>query len=428
MTKIIDRRGNQDKKKNLKNRKKFIDRVKGQVKKSVDDSIRDGKIEDLAKGNNVRVKVKNTKEPTFNQDFNTGSNTDVMPGNRHFNKGDTIDKPKQGGGKKGNKAGQGDDDTDDFQFVLTREEFMNILFEDLALPDLVKQNLKQIKTLKMERQGLKKDGNPSQIDLVRTSKNSIGRRIALKRPSKKKIAELELQLEQETDATVRLELEEKIAKLKKKQAAIPYYDPLDLQYRRFNKIEKPVTHAVMFAVMDVSGSMGEFEKDIAKRFFLLLYLFLSTKYESIEIRFIRHTTTAEEVDENTFFYDPRSGGTMVSSSLELVDSIIKKEYNIDEVNIFMSYAGDSDNWYDDNKDCNKILRESLLDKLQYFAYIEIKRPSFWGFPVSEDEHDTLWRLMSHLSNEFPKVQCRKIFDKNEIYGVFKELFKKRDKK
>ena len=138
---IIDRRDVYNKKKNLKNRRRYLDRVKKQVKEAVNKSISKGKLDDLAKGKKIKVKVKDTSEPSFSQDSETGSNDIVAPGNRRYNPGDSIPRPPQEGGGGGSKAGDGDDGEDDFTFTLTKEEYYNILFEDLELPDLVKMKL-----------------------------------------------------------------------------------------------------------------------------------------------------------------------------------------------------------------------------------------------------------------------------------------------
>lgn len=446
MTQIIDRRNSTyNKNKNATNRKRFLDRVRDQVRENVNANIQKGKLGDLAKGDKIKIKIKDTKEPKFGQDPQTGINDVVVPGNQTFTRGDTIDRPRNGQSGSKKKGSLDEDTVDDLVFTLTKDEFLDILFEDLELPDLVKKDIKGSTTTEPQRRGYTTSGNPSNLDIIRSSKNAMGRRIALGRPGKKKIRDLEKQLEDlkstplqaSCDATNRRAeqtqaLEEQLAKLKAKQSAIPYLDPIDVRYRKFDRIPKPITNAVMFCLMDVSGSMGEKEKDISKRFFLLLYLFLQRKYENVELVFVRHTTNAEEVDEQKFFYEPLSGGTQISSGLALIDKIIDKRYDLEKTNIYLSQASDGGNYDHDNEDCRKIITEKLINKLQYFAYIEIEDAIHrdWlagkGFFSDEKEPDNLWDIYQRISTQHAHFKIKKINDKSEIFAVFKDLFTKKD--
>lgn len=449
MTRIIDRRSNNyNKNKNVTDRKRFIDRVRDQVKDNVNLNIQKGKLGDLAKGDKIKVKVKDTKEPKFGQDPSTGINDTVIPGNQTFSKGDKIAKPQKDGGSGSGKKGSLDEDTtDDIAFTLTREEFLDILFEDMELPDMVKKDIKGSTVTESQRRGFSTSGNPSNLDIVRSSKNAMGRRIALKRPGKKKLKELEKELEYlkqipfqqaepyVTDHFNKVKfLEEKITKLKKRQAAIPYLDPIDVRYKRFDRIPKPISNAVMFCLMDVSGSMGDREKDIAKRFFLLLYLFLQKKYEAVDLVFIRHTTHAEEVSEEQFFYEPLSGGTQISSGLKLITEIIKERYDLTKTNIYLSQASDGGNYDDDNEECRKLIEEELIDKLQYFAYIEIvdmqqeEYLAARGWNERDWRNTDLWKMYDKISEKYRHFNIKQIRDKSEIFMVLKDLFSKKETK
>ena len=442
MTQIIDRRQNYNKNKNISNRQRFIERVKGQIKDNVNLNIQKGKLSDLAKGEKIKIRVKDTKEPKFGQDSDTGTNDSVVPGNDRFNKGDEINKPQSSSGR-GRRGSLDEDSTDDIVFTLTKDEFYDLLFEDLELPDMVKKDIKGSTTTLPERRGYTTTGSPNNLDIVRSSKNAMGRRIALKRPGKKKLREMEEELErilavpffasvkeQEKREERIQKLKNQIEKMRKKQKAIPYLDPIDVRYRRFDRIPKPITNAVMFCLMDVSGSMGEKEKDISKRFFLLLYLFLTRKYEKVDIVFIRHTTHADEVDEYTFFHDPLSGGTKISSGLELIDNIIDQRYDIDKTNIYISQASDGGNYSFDNEECDRIIKDRLMKKIQYFAYIEIfdaelfARNMLSNF-MGEEDSFTLWDYYEKLSKQYTNFKIKKISDKNEIFQVFKDLFAKK---
>ena len=308
---------------------------------------------------------------------------------------------------------------DEFLFELTREEFLQFFFEDLELPNLVKTKLASITETKKVRAGHSSDGIPTNINVIRSLRGAMGRRIALRSPYKSRIQEAEQELidllkrHNETDAVITA-LREEIEELKKKIARIPFIDTFDLRYDNRIDHPKPTTQAVMFCVMDVSGSMGFEEKDMAKRFFMLLYLFLTRTYEKIQVVFISHHTVASEVDEETFFYSRETGGTVVSSALDLMSKIIQDRYPTSEWNIYGAQASDGDNWDDDSITCKKILSEQIMPYLQYYAYIEI----------TEDRHQNLWQEYLALADAWPNFAMQRIETIADIYPVFCELFQK----
>src|SRR5262249_52632263 len=148
-------------------------------------------------------------------------------------------------------------------------------------------------------------------------------------------------------------------------------DPVDIRFNRFEPMPLPNSNAVMFCLMDVSGSMGEREKDLAKRFFVLLHLFLKRRYDRIDMVFIRHTHQAQEVDEDTFFHSTQSGGTVVSTALEEMRRIIQERYPSKDWNIYAAQASDGDNLTGDSDNCVHLLNDELMRLCQYYAYVEI---------------------------------------------------------
>ncbi len=156
---------------------------------------------------------------------------------------------------------------------------------------------------------------------------------------------------------------------------IPYIDPLDVRYRKFEPQPKPVAQAVMFCLMDVSGSMTEHMKDLAKRFYVLLYIFLKRRYKHVDVVFIRHTHQAQEVDEDTFFHSPETGGTVVSTALEEMQRVIDERYSPDSWNIYAAQASDGDNTASDNDKTASLLINGILPVCQYYAYLEVGRDS-----------------------------------------------------
>lgn len=415
---IIDRRAN-PKGKNLPNRQKFLRKVRKHLKDQVRDAMNKRKITDDG-GESISVPVDGINEPSFDYDRSTGEWDRILPGNRDFIVGDRIKKPPGGGGGgrgKGSKGGGGGED--DFRFNITKDEYLDIVFEDLELPDMIKRSEKAATTWHRVRAGFKTDGNPSQLDLVRSMKNSIGRRLAMRKPVEREIEELEAQLAQSLDDA---ELAARIEALRAKRISIPWMDPLDLRYRRWDQRPVPNSQAVMFCLMDVSGSMGEREKEIAKRFYLLLYLFLERQYEKVQVVFVRHTEDAKEVGEDEFFNSQESGGTVVSSGLRLVDDIINQRYPLDAWNIYVVQASDGDNYPSDNDD-SKDLLDTILPKVQYYVYAEV-RDLHEGTPMLFSHKSGLWEIMEELVDRYDQLTQVKIPNVNSVVPVFRAVFAK----
>ncbi len=418
MSQIIDRRVN-GKNKSAVNRQKFIRRYKKHLKKAVEDAIAKRSIADMEHGESVNIPSKDISEPTFGSGQG-GVRDGVYPGNKEFTRGDSLPRPKEGAGKGGKQASDSGEGEDEFSFTLSREEFMDLFFEDLELPNMIKTQLAKEMQFKKVRAGYTTSGSPSNINVIRSMKGSLARRIALSGPYRKQIKPLEEQLLRERasptpDQKLISCLEDEIAELRAKIKKIPYIDTFDLRFN--NRIDEPVptTQAVMFCLMDVSGSMGEFEKDVAKRFFTLLYLFLTRSYEHIELVFIRHHTIAKEVDEEEFFYSRETGGTVVSSALKMMRDIIHDRYPTSEWNIYAAQASDGDNWTDDSPVCRDLLVSSIMPFLQYYAYIEINEDT----PIGN-----LWAEYENVAATCPNFAMQKLVEISEIYPVFKKLFEK----
>ena len=408
---IIDRRLS-GKNKSIGNRERFLRRVKEQVKEAVRRAIDGRSIKDVEKGEDIRIPKKDLSEPVF-QHGDGGRREIVRPGNKEFVKGDRSPKPQggQGGGSGGQASDSGEGD-DDFVFHLSREEFMEVFFEDLALPNLVRTELAEQPEWKTHRAGFVSDGSPTNLHVVRSMRGALSRRIALGLGKRRSLAELEAELESAGEPR-RSELLIEIAELKRRIEAIPYLDPIDLRFRNRVRVPVPSTNAVMFCLMDVSGSMDESRKDLAKRFFILLYLFLTRHYEKVELVFIRHHTQAAEVDEQNFFHATETGGTVVSSALVLMDEIQKARYPASQWNIYGAQASDGDNWHHDSSRCKEILQQQILPACRYFAYVQVAEPE-----------QNLWDEYTALADEVAHFAMRKATAVNQIYPVFRELFRK----
>jgi len=208
---------------------------------------------------------------------------------------------------------------------------------------------------------------------------------------------------------------EEIEHLRARARAVPFIDTFDLRFVNHVLQPQPTTQAVMFCLMDVSGSMDRARKDLAKRFFTLLYLFLKRNYEKIEVVFIRHHTIAKEVDEQEFFYSRETGGTVVSSALTLMSDIVSARYPLSSWNIYAAQASDGDNWHHDSPACKDILLKQIMPFVRYFAYIEI----------TPDRHQSLWEAYEDVKEQNPNFAMRQIDGPADIYPVFRDLFKRR---
>ena len=431
---IIDRRKNQ-KGKSSGNRRRFLRRVRSHVKRAAQDAIRDGDIKSITSSKNRKIKipVKDLQERHIIHDRG-GNSEHVYPGNKKYITGDRERRPKEGGGIGGGASDTGEGD-DEFTFDLTKEEFLDLFFDDLELPDMVKENIKVTDTFQWNRAGYIKDGTAAKLSILRSMRQAKGRRKALKGPKKKKLKLLEEELvviskrisvltsdpettneEFEMLDKRRVVVENEIAKLKRKIKAIPAIDEIDLRYNFWKKTPKPTTQAVMFCIMDVSASMGEWEKEMSKRFFMLLYLFLTRSYERVELVFIRHHVQAKEVDEQEFFYSRETGGTLVSPALDMMGDIINARYPIDSWNIYGCQASDGDNWPGDTEAAKDILTSRLLRMVQYYAYIEIDRRG--------GKDSDLWDTYDVIKAANENFDMTVITDAVDIYPVFRRLFEK----
>ncbi len=435
MPNFIDRRLN-PKGKSLGNRQRFLKRARAQIKQFVDQAVKGRSIADIDRGEVVSIPTKGIGEPRFRHAGTGGYRERMFTGNKEFVAGDRIDKPLKGGeGDGGGQASDQGQGEDEFQFALSRDEFLDLFFEDLELPDLVKTNLKELQSFKPRRAGFAASGTPTNINVLRTMHRSFGRRLALKRPNQEKVEAIEreiLHLQAQFDPSPgdlnRLaKLQKELEEAQRKRIRVPYIDPIDIRYNRFQAEPVPNTKAVMFCLMDVSGSMGEREKDLAKRFFVLLHLFLKRRYEHIDIVFIRHTHEAQEVDEESFFYSRQSGGTVVSAALHEMLRVLRDRYPPHEWNIYAAQASDGDNFSGDSGRCLEILDEQLMPFCQYYAYVEILDERERDIFQHAGSGTSLWRAYKTLSTKWTNFQMKRIARPSDIYPVFREIFSKQSK-
>lgn len=420
---IVDRRLN-GKHKSAVNRQRFLRRYRKHIKKAVSEAVNKRSITDIESGESISIPSRDISEPVFHHGAG-GKRYVVHPGNKEFVAGDRVKRP-EGGGGGGSGSGEASDSgegMDDFVFEITQEEFLDFMFEDLELPNLVKKQLTDSEATKTQRAGFSNEGTPNQLNLVRSMRSANARRIAVSSSNRKKIKRLEEELKALRDQDEALKdkdriaaLEEQIEGLHRRIERIPFIDTFDLKYNLNTQVPVPSSKAVMFCIMDVSGSMDQATKDIAKRFFILLYLFLQRNYDKTEVVFIRHHTSAKEVDEQEFFYSRETGGTIVSSALKLMGEIADQRYPAQDWNIYAAQASDGDNWNNDSSICSDLIRNKILPLVQHYSYIEI----------TPREHQSLWHEYEAIAQQFQdSFAMRQIIEASDIYPVFRALFERR---
>ena len=415
---IIDRRL-AGKNKSIGNRERFLRRYRDQIREAVRKAVGDRSIHNMQEGADITLPRRDVSEPVFHHGPG-GSREAVHPGNQEYVRGDRVARPSGGPGGAGRGPASPDGSgEDDFTFRITREEFMNYFFDDLALPHLLRtQLLADAPEWKSRRAGFVSQGNSTSLHVVRSMRVALGRRIAMggetRHQLRQALADLAL-LEAEPDAPADALTwaRDQVQALRQRMARVPFLDPFDLRYRHRVREPLPSSKAVMFCLMDVSGSMDEARKDLAKRFFILLYLFLSNHYEQTEVVFIRHHTQAAEVPEDAFFHATESGGTVVSSALVLMNEIVRARYLGQGWNIYGAQASDGDNWQQDSVKCRDLLQNLLLPLVRYFAYVQVA-----------DEDQNLWEEYSRVRESNAHFAMQKIVTPQQIYPVFRDLFRK----
>ena len=419
MVHLIDRRPN-GRGKSAVNRERFLRRYKAQIQGAVKKMVGERHLSDMEQGGEVRIPRKDISEPSFG--FGRGGDREfVLPGNREFVAGDRIPRPDgaSGGGREGGAGGNGDMD-DSFVFSLSREEFMQIFFDDLELPHLARTELGPTERRRSVRAGFSKAGVPANLSVLRTLKQSLARRIGLGGGLTREEQALEAAFAVATaagQADQAAALHAELDHLERRREALPFIDDTDLRYRNRVWRPEPIARAAMFCLMDVSASMDEDKKDLAKRFFTLLYLFLTRKYKEVALIFIRHTDDAEEVDEETFFHDTRSGGTVVYSALELADKIRGERY-ASGWNVYAAQASDGDAFGADPARSARFLREHLLPATRYYTYIEL------GAAHAQDRASALWAEYERVAEATGNFAMRRAAEREQIYPVFRDLFRK----
>ncbi|MCG5516460.1 YeaH/YhbH family protein [Ectothiorhodospira sp. 9100] len=420
MVNIVDRRLN-PKDKSLANRQRFIGRAKRQILDAVRDVSSRRKVADIGHGGEeISIPADGLQEPSFRKGTGRGVRDHVVPGNKEFVAGDTIARPEGGQGGRGRGGSPQGEGEDPFQFTVSKDEFLDLFFENLELPDLVRTQVTKVERHGIQRAGYSVSGSPSNLNLARTMRNSLSRRLALRRPKREETRALDEEIDRLERTGKEPERLRKLIQMReeatRRTRSIPYIDPIDLRYNRFTPVPRPISQAVMFCLMDVSGSMTEDMKDLAKRFFMLLFLFLQRRYRYVDIVFIRHTHIAQEVDEDTFFYSRETGGTLVSPALDEMRKVVADRYDPADWNIYAAQASDGDNTPADNPAVLEMMESVILPVCRYFAYIEVAEDRGWEMTTD------LWQVYERLATSGRPLAMRKVRDRGDIFPVFRDLF------
>jgi hypothetical protein len=417
MSTLIDAR-HRGRDKSADNRARFLRRFRGLLRTKVAELARQRSIRDSTQGAEIELSPHDISEPRFRHRPGTGSESRVLPGNDRFTRDQKIPRKPQGDGQGqgGKEPGEGDSE-DAFRFVLTRDEYLAILFDDLELPRLLRTQQADMTETRLRRAGYTRQGVPGTLAVPRTMKTSLARRIALAGSLRDQLrrARTELEALESTPLTGSGRADEeplraRIEELERQLRAVPFLDELDLRYRASVAFQLPRTAAVMICLMDVSSSMDEDLKDIAKRFFLLLYLFLERKYDRVELVFVRHTDDAEECDEREFFHGTKSGGTRVLAGLQKVSEIAGR-YEPANWNLYLAQASDGDAFGDDGARSAQFLNERLRERLRFAVYLG----------VGNEENSTLARnYRSVADGQF--LSMAHASNRDQVYPAFRALF------
>lgn len=366
-------------------------------KKKIEKAIREG-IHDIVADESIigqdgkkkiKIPVKGIKEYRFVYgDNDTNKQVGSAPG-KNIRKGQQIGKADKKAPGPGDKPGK-DSGEEYYDVEISLEELAAYLFDSLNLPDLEKKRFTNIIGEKMKRHGYRNQGIRPRLDKKETLKRKLRRKNAAKRAG----------TYDEND-----------------EERFPFHEN-DLRYKFITETPKENSNAVIFFMMDVSGSMGTQKKFIARSFFFLLYQFLRYKYDKIEVVFIAHTTEAKEVTEEEFFSRGQSGGTFISSAPELAVEVMNKRYHPSSWNIYAFHGSDGDNWSEDNEKALDYTQR-LKDKSQMYGFIEIK-PTGGQEWISWSGGNTMMNVYTPLIDN--KFKTMLLQSKDDIWPAFVKLF------
>lgn len=431
--------------KSLPNREKLLKRIKQTIRNARPVDLDSNGVKSANSSsskqtaNPVKVARDALSEPTFRYASGSGEHEVVLPGNDRWLKGDKF--PISGSGKVKGGDVSGEDGEDDFIVNISRSEFYDVFFEDCELPDLEQTAEKELPEAVNKPAGFQKEGTPGQLSVIRSYRNSIGRRRALTFDDREELEKLQARLDDLMlsdllrDSTPHEEWSAEVAaitaridEINRRIAALPLFEKVDHRYRKTEKVMVKSADAVLMMAMDVSGSMDEERKRLARKYFAMQYAFIMRKYPNTHLVFIDHTDKAEEVDEEEFFSSRKNGGTIISPAIALAHQIVKERYDVTQTNIYFSYAGDGDNYTQDNPAVvSEFLDKGFLSKLRHAVYIQVGNEGGWYGGGGQSGPDAFWSAMSEVQRASKKMHLVKVVLDADVFTAFKKVYGKKEK-
>lgn len=370
-------------------------RHKQKIEKAIREGVMDIVSEESIIGHDgkkkVRIPVRGIKEWQFIYGDNNQKNVGSSPGN-DLETDQIVRRGQQKGQGQGRQAGN-DKGEEYYDVEIDLDELAEYLFDSLNLPDLEKKKLRTILEEKPKRHGTRTKGIQPRLDKKESAIQRIKRLSAARRAGA-------VEIDPETGEEV-----------------FPFHEN-DLRYHHISSKPKEATNAVIFFMMDVSGSMSQNIKFLARSFYFLLYQFIRHKYEKVDIVFIAHTTEAFETDEDSFFKRGSAGGTFVSSAPELAIDIIKERYNPSSWNVYAFHCTDGDNFTEDDENAVTAYKK-IAELCQLVGYVEI-RPSEDRAAWEKDGYVS--KLFTSLSQLDKRLKTATIAEKEDVWKIFMNFF------
>lgn len=368
----LHRKGHQD-------QQRHNEKVKEAIKNNLPELISDESII-LSNGDKV-IKIPIRSLDEYKIRYNYDKSKHVGQGQGDSQVGDVV--AREPGSGKSASAGKGKEAGDKpgedyFETEVNIEEIQGMLFQELELPNLQQKEAADITTEKIEFNDIRKKGLMGNVDKKRTIMTAIKRNA-----------------------------------MHGKAAISPIYND-DLRFKTWDEVVKPESKAVVLAMMDVSGSMGNFEKSCARSFFFWMIKFLRSKYETVEIEFIAHHTIAKTVTEQEFFTRGESGGTICSSAYAKALELIDQKYHPARYNIYPVHFSDGENLTIDNEKSLKLVQELM------------KVSSMFGYGEVNESNRTSALMTTFKKIDDPKFRFSIIKKRQEVYDALKEIFKKQE--
>jgi sporulation protein YhbH len=362
-------------------------KVRDAIKENIADIVSEESIIGQSGDKVIKIPVRGIKEYRFVYGENSPG---VGSGDGEAERGQVVKKGQEQVGGVPDKAGDQPGD-DIYETDITLEELIDIMFEDLELPDMERRKFAKVESLRRRKyKGHRRQGIRSRLDKRRTVKNKLKRIIASGRKEEFK------------DRT--------------EEDFFPFENE-DLRYRHVVEREEKQSNAVVVAIMDTSGSMDTSKKYLARSFYFLLYQFVRTRYPNVEMVFVSHTTIGKEVTEQEFFHKGESGGTYISSGYQKALEIIEERYHPALWNIYAFHCSDGDNFESDNERAIESAKK-LLEVCNLFGYGEIKPRGAYFFSGS------MFEKFEPLQSEFDNFVTVKIEGREDIWPQFRRLLEK----